>query len=73
MPRRNVDTSKLEQLAKDFYQRSEISDLDDTIKGAAIKGIQETPVTTEELFELGGQVSTEEYFGRTGTKVDKAR
>jgi len=74
MPRRNIDTAKLEQLAKNFYERSQISNSDDTIKDAAIKGIQHGPITSEELLDIGGiPVSAEQYFGRTQHRIDKAR
>jgi len=72
MPRRNVDTSKLEQLAIKFYERSQASVADGTIKNPRIKGIQKSPITVEQLVELSGSASTEQYFGRSEAKIDIA-
>lgn len=72
MPRRNIDTSKLEQLAINFYKRSEITKSPGSIKDARIKGIQQEPITVAKLVALGGSVTPEEYFGRSETMISKA-
>jgi len=76
MPRRTVDTSKLEELAKNFYQRSQTSTSTDSIKNAAIKGIQASPITVEEIIALAnesGSVSAKEFFGRSQSLTDVGR
>jgi len=75
MPRPNIDTSRLQKLALDFYERSsKILDSSDSIQNAKVRGIQGFPITAKHLVELlQPQITAEDFFRQGQSTADPAR